>query len=945
MDKIYQAKKNICKYLIIISASFTFSIASAQQPGKISGKVIDKTTGETLVGLSVSIQGTSIGSSTDVDGNYSLNTVNPGTYQVVFSYVSYKKQILSNIKVVAGQTTQLNVQMETDQSALSEVVVSGRRLTGTEVAVFAEIRKTNSVANGISSQTIQKSGDSDAAQVVRRVPGITVVDNRFINIRGLSERYNSVQLNNVAAPSLETDIRSFSFDLIPSNQIDRVLVYKSPSADLPADFAGGAVKVFLKSVPDEDRLTIDYGTGYRQNATFQKFSRPSSGDLYFSGFNTGDNDLPVNFPSNLRTVSSSMRNAAGHALANSWAPVTNTGNLDQKLNIYGSKRFNLNNKLLGNITALSYSNTKTNNDVFRGDYNTYDATSQTSSAIYNYDDNQFNYNVRLGIIHNWAFKLNNNNTFEFKNLFNQLSTSQFTNRTGRNFEASYSPDSYSFNTLYRGVYSGQITGNHKFNNENTKIDWVAGYGKSYRDQPDYKRYRSDKDENSGQSILYVPTGAAAAEFLGRFYSKMNEDVKTGSFNIEQNLSSKAKLFKPVLKIGGYLEDKNRTFNSRNIGYVRANSSLFDNSLLNKPIDTLFQWENINTNTGIRIDEQSNPNDNYTSSNKLFAGYSNFILPFKDKLTLVAGVRVENNIQTLSSADDQGPVNVNNDITRVLPSANLSYNINEKSLLRLAYGQTLNRPEFRELAPFSFYDFDLNFTNKGNPALKTARIDNYDIKFELYPSSSELISLSAFYKRFTNPIETVFIPGAGSGGAKTFTYGNAQSANNLGLELEMRKSLAGITQSKFLDDLTLLVNATYINSIVELGSIAAGQSNERPLQGQAPYILNTALFYNNLKSKWQVNLLYNVIGRRLAYIGYDGYPDIYEMPRNIVDLTVTKTFSNKVSLRANFNDLLNQEFLLLQDGNGDGNFDRLNDQAIARFKNGRLFGLTLTYKIF
>lgn len=946
MDKIYQTTKNVFRYLIlIIFIGLMFSTAYAQQNGKLSGKITDKSTGATLVGLSVFIEGTSIGATSDSDGNYILNTINPGTYSVIFSYISYKKQIVSNVQISVGKATVLNVAMETDASILDAVVVSGKRITGTEVSMLAELKGSKSIANGVSSQTIQKTGDSDAAQVVRRVPGITVVDNRFINVRGLSERYNSVQLNNVVAPSLETDIRSFSFDLIPSSQVDRILVYKSPSADLPGDFAGGVVKIFLKSVPDEDKLTIDYGSSYRQNATFKDFSRPYSGDLYFTGFNTGDNDLPVNFPSNLRTVTSGMRNAAGHALANSWTPVTQVGNLDQKLNIYGSKRFNLNNRLLGNVTALSYSNSKTNNNVFRGDYNTYDPTSQTSSPIYNYDDNQYNYNVRLGVIHNWAFKLNNEHTFEFKNLYNQLSTSQYTNRTGRNFEASYSPDSYSSSMLYRGVYSGQLAGTHKFKDDQTKVDWVVGYGKTYRDQPDYKRYRSDIDENSGQRTLYVPTGAAAAEFLGRFYSRLDENVKTAAVNVEEVLNSKAKLFKPSIKAGLYYEKKDRTFTSRNIGYVRANSSMFNTDLLNQSITNLFAWENINTNTGIRIDEQSNPNDNYSAGNQLLAGYINLVLPYKDKFTLVAGIRAEDNKQTLVSADDQGPIDVNNDITRILPSANLSYNINEQSLFRLAYGLTLNRPEFRELAPFSFYDFDLNFTNKGNPILKTAKITNYDLKYEFYPSSSELISLSAFYKRFTDPIETVFIPGAGSGGAKTFTYGNAQSAENLGVELEVRKTLAGLTQSKFLDDLTISLNASYIDSKVELGSIAAGQSNERPLQGQAPYIINAALLYNNIKSKWQLNLFYNVIGRRLAYIGYDGYPDIYEMPRNVIDLTITKTFNNRFSLKANFNDLLNQESLWLQDGNGDKVFSRTDDQSIARYKNGRLFGLTLTYKVF
>jgi TonB-dependent receptor len=917
----------------------------AQQTGKVTGKITDGGTGETLIGATVRVTGTAIAAAADADGVFTLNTVRPGTYTLEVAYISYANKSVTGIVVKAGETTTIDISLTPSASALKEVVIGGRRLRNTDAAIFNEVRQSTSIANGISAQTIQRSGDTDAGQVVRRIPGITIVDNRFINIRGLSERYNSVLLNNVVAPSLETDIRSFSFDMIPSSQIDRVLVYKSPSADLPGDFAGGAVKVFAKSVPDEDMLTIDYRTDYRENASLKSFQRPDMGPFYWTGFNTGENNLPSNFPSNLRSVSSSFRNAAGHSLPNSWQPIKTTANLDQRLSIVGAKRFNINNKLLGNVTAITYSNTKTNLGISRGDFNTYDPTSGTSSEIYRYNDQQYNYNVRLGIIHNWAFTIDKNNTIEFKNLYNQLSTAQVTNRTGRNFESSYSPDSYSFNNIYRGIYSGQLSGVHKLNEEKTKIDWVLGYGKSFRDQPDYKRYRSDIDQGSGQRVLYVPTGAAAAEFLGRFYSYLDEDVKTGGFNIEQALAGKDKAVHASIKVGGYFEDKHRDFTSRNIGYVRANSSQFDNSLLTQPINVLFNWENINTTNGIRIDEQSNPNDNYNAANRLSAGYANFVIPYKDRFTLVAGARIENNLQTLNSANDQGAVNVRNNITRILPSANLSYNITPKALFRLAFGETLNRPEFRELAPFSFYDFDLNFTNIGNPTLRTSRIFNYDLKFELYPTANELISVSFFYKQFKDPIETIFVPGAGSGGAKTFTFGNAQSAANKGIELEVRKSLAGITESKFLDDLTLSLNASYIDSKIQLGSISTGQSDNRPLQGQAPYIINTALFYNNVKSGWQVNALYNVIGKRIAYIGYQGYPDIYEMPRNIIDLTVSKALSKRVGLRANFNNLLNQQFLLLQDGNGDGKFERTKDQVIADFRSGRLIGLTLSYKIF
>jgi hypothetical protein len=397
---------------------------------------------------------------------------------------------------------------------------------------------------------------------------------------------------------------------------------------------------------------------------------------------------------------------------------------------------------------------------------------------------------------------------ELKNLYNQNSRAQYVNRLGRNFEFQQFADLNfeSFDQIYRGLYTGQILGTHEFEGGRTKVDWVLGYNNSYRDQPDYKRYRADVDPDSGGRTLYVSPSAAQAEFLGRFFSDLNESAYNASVNLTRRLAFKnLPDFNPEIKFGGFYEFKERDFMARNIGYARASVINFNFDLLDGTIDNLFRDQNINNTTGIRIDEQSNPNDSYTASNDLKAGYLMFNVPFRNKLTAVFGARYEHNTQILTSATQTGqPVNVNYPIGRLLPSSNISYNINEDMLLRLAYGQTLNRPEFRELAPFGFYDFNTNFTNRGNPDLLTPTIHNFDLRWEKYPSAGEVISVAFFYKYFENPIETVFVPGAGSGGAKNFTYGNAESATSYGVEIEMKKSLRGLTSSSILDNVGFVV---------------------------------------------------------------------------------------------------------------------------------------------
>jgi outer membrane receptor protein involved in Fe transport len=274
---------------------------------------------------------------------------------------------------------------------------------------------------------------------------------------------------------------------------------------------------------------------------------------------------------------------------------------------------------------------------------------------------------------------------------------------------------------------------------------------------------------------------------------------------------------------------------------------------------------------------------------------------------------------------------------------------EKNLIRLAYGQSINRPEFREIAPFAFFDFVTNRVVKGNPTLVDCNIHNIDLRYEYYPTPSEIVSIAGFYKLFNNPIEVVFEGGANT--TPNINFQNGDKAVSAGVEIEVRKNLAGNTGSRFLDKLNVVFNAAWIYSKVTLKEdIAASQSNNRPLQGQSPYILNFGLNYNDTKKDLQLNLLYNVIGKRIYAVGFNNgggalYPDWYELPRNVVDITFAKGIGERFILKGGINDLLNEPNVILQDGNQDGNLDSANDQIIQSFKTGRLYSLGISYKIF
>ncbi len=924
--------------LLIISAGLAFS------QGSIAGKITDETTGETIIGGNVMVVGTSAGASTDIDGNFLISSIAAGTYTLQISYVGYKTHTLPDVIVETGKRITVDIKMSNEASALEEVVITGTRSTNNDFSIVREIRESKLVVTGISAEMIMRSPDRDAAEVVKRVPGVTIMDGKYIVIRGLSERYNVTLLHGAYAPSMEADKRSFAFDIIPSAQIDQLLVFKSPSPELPGDFAGGAVKISTKSIPDESSITFGYSMGYRAGTSFNDFYRGKRSASQAIGLNGGLNDLPSGFP---EYVDSSLPQGeldnAAQSLNNNWTPEEVSAFLDQSASVTGAFRFNLGKVQIGNITAINWSNTWNRFDASRNAFNLYDPAINTAEPVYKYTDDQNNQNTRAGILFNWAARINDNHTIEFKNLYNQINNSQYIAREGHNFTANADWGFGGFREIFRGIYSGQLLGKHKLFDGKTNVNWVLNAGKSYRDLPDNRRYRVTHDYSTGSERIFIPS-ASSPNYLGRFYSDMDEHSVGGSVNIDHTLEV-TENFLPVIAAGVFYERKERDFSSRNMGYIKGSNYDVNAGLEDLSIYDLFADPAHFSSTGLQLSEQTNGSDSYAASNHLVAYYAGLTLPFGKKVTLSGGARIENNKQDLESAYINGEeVEPLERIVRVLPSANLSYNLTDKMLIRTTYGQSLNRPEFRELAPFGYYDFEYNWVTVGNPGLKTAEIHNYDVRWELYPSKTEMITVGGFYKKFTNAIE-VFNEQAGSE-TKTLSYKNANSADAYGIEIDVRKSLAGLTGSKFVDNLNILFNTSLVKSRVQVED-----QPERPLMGQSPYVINAGVYYNNDESGLQVAVLYNVVGKRIFAVGsYNASSgiisdnDIYELPRSVLDFSITRRFSERMTAKFSISDILNQRYTLIQDGNNDGDFNRNKDQVIQNNRYGSLYTLGLTYKV-
>lgn len=901
------------KIFILLSLSFLIQTNLFSQKGGIKGVISDSKSEEVLIGANILIQGTDLGTATDLDGSYMLQNISPGAYNLVFSYTSYKTQIV-RVTIVKDEMVELAIKLEEESIVLDGVTVTAARKSDSEVSMISSIKMSNLVVSGVSSQQISKSQDRDASEVVRRIPGVTIRDGRFVIVRGLIERYNAVWLNNASTPSSEADVRAFSFDVIPSNAIDRILIFKTPAPELPADFAGAAIQIFTKSNADENGISFSYTTGFNNQATFNKnFETYSGSKTDWLGFDNGLRNLPSNYPQdknamatladNPTDVSKQLVNSIGKSFNKNWTTYNNAPGPNQSFNFSYSKRFLLGKVSVGNFTSLTYNNSNTFFNAEKFAYDGYDVKNEVPYYRHQFMDTRSTNNVRLGALMNWLFIFGKNQKIEFRNILNQSGEKYTNSRAGIDNGSSTRLLQKELFYQSRLTYSGQLSGTHNFNNDLTKIDWTLGYSLANRDQPDTRRITSllSLDAEKNHPYSYQFTRDPDPRLFGRLYLENAENILTANLNLNKTIEGKGS-FMPQLKAGVYAENKNRTFNARNIAFVRSGTPAPD--LFTNTIENIFNDSNINYNKGIRVAEKTAPSDSYDAVNKLLAGYVAFNLPVKNKFNVYAGLRAEHNNQTLEIASSDEPV-YKNVKTDFFPSLNSTFNFNDKNLLRLAFGRSVNRPEFREIAPFVYYDFEQVANIYGNTSLKNAYVQNLDLRYEWYPSSGETVTLGGFYKQFSNTIEAQMRQ---YGSDISYEYVNTKSARSIGAELDVRKSLKSFEDNstfRFLKDFVLVLNASIIGSQVSTDS-PTERNDVRVMQGQSPYIVNTGLYYQNAKSGLSLSILYNRIGKRIVFIGDLENPHIWELPRNSLDFTIIKQVGKYLQLKGGVRDILNNK---------------------------------------
>lgn len=914
---------------------------------QIKGVVIDQKSKETLIGAVVTVDGTNVKAITNIDGNFLIDGMKKDkTYTLYINYVGYKTQKIDGVQ--AKDADQV-IALQPDEQQLKEVTVTAVERRNTDAAMIQVAKNSPVIVSNVSAQEISRTQDTNAGEVIRRVPGVSLIDDKFVMVRGLSQRYNNVWVNGGAVPSSEADSRAFSFDIIPSSQIDNLTIVKSPTAEYPADYSGGFIIVNTKEIPAENSFNIAVGGNWNTSSAFKDFSYSKGSGTDFLGFDNGLRNLNggiqaalnPQLDANGKPVGDYATSLLGNGLNNDWLVKNRKPLGDLKLAASLNRRWMLGGRTLGMLAAMNYTNEyRTYENMENNLYGIYDAANDKPNYLRHSVDDQYNNNVRLGAMLNFTFlSKDGNHKYQLKNIFNQLATSRYTWRDGVSAQSNLER-SAEYYYRSRTTYNGQLTGKHTFTSD--ALDWSIGYAYANRHLPDRRRYLIDDALESG--VYALSTG----NDISREWTQLDEHILSLGVNDKHHF--KFGNFEPNLQVGAYGEYRSREYQTRNFIY---NWNVSDNNMpsdfRHSDIPTLLSSEANMGYDKLYLLEEKQMRNNYRGHNTLGAGYLALSLPF-GKLGIHAGVRFEHNdMELISNSRDyeKSESSRHYKTDDVFPSLNTTYKISDQHQVRLSYGRSINRPEFREVSSSVYYDFDLASNVQGNTELKNCYVDNLDLRYEWYPSRGELISLAVFYKHFDSPIEWTYTVAGGTD--LIYSYKNAKSANNYGVELDIRKNLGFIG----LKDFSWSFNGALIKSKVQFEKGA--KEEDRPMQGQSPYLINTGIFYKNAPLKMDIALLYNRIGKRIIGVGRSEgstgddsnsrVPHSYEMPRNTIDFSLAKKFGEHLELKLNVRDLLAEKIYYKQFADvtySDGSKKEVEE--IARcYKPGRNTGLQAIYK--
>ena len=919
--------------LLIVIFQFIVGFAFAQK-GTIRGAIYEQSTGEPLYGVSVLVKESSIGSITDFDGKFEIQ-IAPGTYSLQISYISYGSVEIQQVEVKEGAVTVLNdVLMLEDVSELETVTVSAEAIRTTENALMSVKRNAANLMDGISAGSFKQIGDGDAASAVKRVTGVSIEGGKYVYVRGLGDRYTKTVLNGMDIPGLDPDRNTIQMDIFPTNVIDNIIVSKSFTAELPADFTGGVVDIETKDFPEEKTTKLSISGGLNPSMHFNpNYLKYDGGKTDFLGFDDGTRAIPTGGSTNFPQYGGVVGNPNGTA-GQEYQRILGAFNknlggyrtnslMDMGLSFSHGNQIARSKATWGYNLAMTYKNeTEFYQDA---EFNLFAKPRQANEleleALEKQKGDYGVNNVMLGGLAGIALKMGQSkyklNLIHLQNGESKAGEFDFENT---NLGANFSAKQYNLEYSQRALTSVLLGGTHFLNGRDWQINWKIAPTRSTIEDPDVRFTRFRLPNNTISTEVGLPV---------RIWRNLEEINVVGRLDVTRQFSLLNRDAK--FKFGSSYAFKNRDFNIQGFQFATGSTILDGNP--NAILDQANLFSAANRN-GVRYNADFlpiNPNE-YQGIVTNIGGYSSLEANPMSNLKAILGLRVEKFNQYYTGTNQTGSINY--DLVEMLddldffPTVNLIYNLKPNQNLRFSASKTIARPSFKELSFAEILDpitgrtfiggLYSETTNGGadilwDGNLTSTRINNFDLRWEAFQDKGQMLSVSGFYKTFERPIEIVqFLSDPGS-----FQARNVGNGTVAGLEFEFRKSLSMLTPAlkNFFWNTNFTITESKINmSASELQSrkLTAREGevikNTRDMAGQAPFLINTGLAYQGQNNGLEAGVFYNVQGATLNYVGFGNRTDTYSVPFHSVNLNVNKSFGTEERMQAGFgiDNLLNDK---------------------------------------
>ena len=877
-------------------------------PGTLSGKLVDAKDGSPVEGARIFISGQSADIRSEADGTFKVE-LGSGKYSVSVLHSGFNTITRDGVEVTPGGEATIELEMTPAGSELAEYVVVEPYIAGSLASVLEERRTDVAVANILGAEAISKAGDSDAAGALSRVTGLTLVGGRYIYIRGLGERYSSTLLNGANVPSPDATRRVVPLDLFPSGIIDSISVQKGYTADLPGEFGGGAVQLRTRGVPEASFFNVEFSLGYREGTSFKDGLRYQGGGHDWTGYDDGT-----------RAESKALKEATADGVQlRPYNRFTGEGYTPEELKVVGDSLpviYDVVPKKIGPNVGFSAAGGYVHefeNDWrlgflaathYKDDWLTF--TEQRTDYINSGDgvlesENDYTYNTTGRNIDLSGFVTagleageNHKITYNWMLLRNTTDKAQI--------QAGYNKDTQGGDIKYtelewveREMTANQLLGEHLFPAiGGLKLNWQYTKATATSYTPDTRRYRYDPDTLTPQEDDLI--FSLRNDSNQRRWSNLTDDSTSWNVDLQQPIA----IFDSVdiALLAGYNKvDKTRDSEIRRFSFKSRGSVSGSVELRRNPsVEDIIYDETILPN-GWQLEEVTISTDAYTADQTIDAWYAGLDFHFGEVLRLSGGMRHETSDQSVSTFNlfdpDRNPVLSDLSTNDNFPYATATW-FHGDHQVRFNYAKTINRPDFKELSPSIYKDPILDRFVTGNPDLLPAYLTHYDLRWDYYFNPGEFISLGVFYKQFQDPIESVILASAE---ANLTSFDNAEAADNFGVEFELYKNL------DFLDEwwgwgpvwerFYINPNYAWIDSQITLSEDDASiqTSDQRPLQGQSPYVWNFQFGYDDDERDIHAALLYNVFGERIVDVGVSGSPDKYQQSRPSLDFVYSQGFGN------------------------------------------------------